>query len=46
MREALDMLFEEGLENVWERHRVLAEECVLRWKHGICPMGFHSYCIT
>ncbi len=25
MREALDMLFEEGLENVWERHRVLAE---------------------
>ena len=25
MREALDMLFEEGLENVWERHRVLAD---------------------
>ncbi len=25
MREALDMLFEEGLENVWERHKVIAD---------------------
>ena len=25
MRESLDMLFEEGLENVWRRHRVLAD---------------------
>ena len=25
MREALDMLFEEGLENVWNRHRALAD---------------------
>ena len=25
MREALDMIFEEGLENIYERHRVLAE---------------------
>jgi len=25
MREALDMIFDEGLENVWERHRVLGE---------------------
>ncbi len=27
LREALDMLFEEGIENVWRRHRTLAE-CV------------------
>ena len=25
MREALDMIFEEGLENVWRRHRILAD---------------------
>ena len=25
MREALDMLFEEGLENVWARHQILAD---------------------
>jgi alanine-glyoxylate transaminase/serine-glyoxylate transaminase/serine-pyruvate transaminase len=25
LREALDMIFEEGLEHIWERHRVLAE---------------------
>lgn len=25
MREALDMIFEEGLENVWRRHRVFAD---------------------
>lgn len=25
LREALDMLFEEGLENVWRRHRVMAD---------------------
>jgi alanine-glyoxylate transaminase/serine-glyoxylate transaminase/serine-pyruvate transaminase len=35
MREALDMLFEEGLENVWNRHRILADavrSAVQAWK--------------
>jgi alanine-glyoxylate transaminase/serine-glyoxylate transaminase/serine-pyruvate transaminase len=35
MREALDMLFEEGLESVWNRHRILADavrSAVQAWK--------------
>ena len=37
LRKALDMLFEEGLENVFERHRLLAEavrRAVMLWSQG------------
>lgn len=37
LRKALDMIFEEGLENVFERHRLLADAtraAVARWSQG------------
>jgi len=40
MREALDMLFEEGLENVWERHRILADAVRAAVDAWHAPNGF------
>ncbi|MEE3255918.1 MAG: aminotransferase class V-fold PLP-dependent enzyme [Actinomycetota bacterium] len=40
MREALDMLFEEGLENVWERHRILADAVRAAVEAWHAPNGF------
>jgi alanine-glyoxylate transaminase/serine-glyoxylate transaminase/serine-pyruvate transaminase len=37
LREALDMIFEEGLENIFRRHRMLAEatrQAVAKWSDG------------
>jgi aspartate aminotransferase-like enzyme len=43
LRRALDMLFEEGLENVFSRHRLLAEavrRAIGRWSEGHA-LGFN-----
>ena len=40
MRESLDMLFEEGLENVWRRHRVLADAVRAAVDAWQAPNGF------
>jgi len=36
LRASVDMLLEEGLENVFARHNRLAAPCVPLWKHGAC----------
>jgi aspartate aminotransferase-like enzyme len=39
VQEGLRMLFEEGLENVYRRHRVIADACAA----GLAAAGFHLY---
>jgi alanine-glyoxylate transaminase/serine-glyoxylate transaminase/serine-pyruvate transaminase len=39
LREAVDMLFEEGLENVWNRHQILAEAVWTAVETWSCPDG-------
>ena len=49
MREALDMLFEEGLENVYARHHRLAEGCrraVAAWGLSLCAKAPKWYSDT
>ena len=39
MREALDMLFEEGIDNVWKRHEILASAVRAAVEAWSCPNG-------
>ena len=45
MREALDMLFDEGLENVWHRHQVLADAVRAAVSMWAAPGGI-GYVVT